>query len=118
MKTGGMAFLLWCREQQTPISAVTFRPPSPAEPALSPHVDALRRTTMQTEFTCPTTGASLAFELQSDEASVAQLWMHSLHIQCPVCEGVHETEYRDVYVTGLMAQFRCIPADVKQARIH
>jgi hypothetical protein len=73
---------------------------------------------MQTEFTCPATGASLAFELQSDEDSVATLWMQSLRIQCPVCEGVHETGYRDAYVTGLMAQFRCIPADVKQARIH
>jgi hypothetical protein len=44
--------------------------------------------------------------------------MHALRIQCPVCAGEHETGYRDVYVTGLMAQFRCIPADVKEARIH
>jgi hypothetical protein len=73
---------------------------------------------MQTEFTCPATGTSLAFELQSDEDSVALLWMQSLRIECPVCAGVHETGYRDVYVTGLMAQFRCIPADLKQARIH
>jgi hypothetical protein len=87
-------------------------------PHWHPHVDAPRRIIMQTEFTCPTTGASLAFELQSDEDSVVQLWMHSLRIECPVCAGVHETEYRDVYLTGLMAQFRCIPADVKQARIH
>lgn len=73
---------------------------------------------MQTEFTCPATGASLAFELQSDEESVAMLWMRPLRIHCPVCEGVHEADYRDVYVTGLMAQFRCIPADVKRASIH
>ena len=73
---------------------------------------------MQTEFTCPATGASLAFELQSDEDSVALLWTKAVRIACPVCESVHETHYRDVYVTGLMAQFRCIPADVKQARIH
>jgi hypothetical protein len=73
---------------------------------------------MQTEFTCPATGASLAFELQSDDDSIVELWLRPLRIQCPVCEGVHETGYRDAYLTGLMAQFSCMPADLKQVRIH
>ena len=85
---------------------------SPALIAASPGMNG------SSEFTCPATGASLAFELQSDDHSVVELWLRPLRIQCPVCEGVHETGYRDAYMTGLMAQFSGMPADMKQARIH
>ena len=73
---------------------------------------------MQTQFTCPSTGANLAFDIPSDEDTITRMWQEALHIHCPVCEDLHETGYKQVYLTGLMDQFQCLPADVKEARVH
>ena len=73
---------------------------------------------MQTRFTCPDHEVAVAFELPTDAQVLAQLWSHAIRIDCPVCGGSHEMLYREAYVTGLMTQFRCIPADVQRARLH
>jgi len=73
---------------------------------------------VQTEFTCPSTGAQLAFDLPSDERTIVRMWLEPISLRCPVCNALHETGYRDVYLTGLMSEFKCLPADVKQARLH
>jgi hypothetical protein len=73
---------------------------------------------VQTQIICPSTGASLSFDIPSDEESIARMWDRPLRIACPVCNGVHETGFRQVYVTGLMDQFQCLPADFKEERFH
>ncbi len=73
---------------------------------------------MQTQITCPSTGAALSFDIKSDEDTVVSMWQQPVRIACPVCGSIHETPYRDVYVAGLMGQFQCLPADVKEGRVH
>jgi hypothetical protein len=73
---------------------------------------------MQTTFTCPATGAELEFELPADGPARKVLWNHKLEVNCPVCEGVHGVSYRDAYVSGAMSEFACLPADMKNGRLH
>ena len=73
---------------------------------------------MQTKFICPQTDAALSFDLPVDEAAMPTLWSQPLKIDCPVCQTLHVTNYKDAYITGVMSQFECIPADVKEARVH
>ena len=73
---------------------------------------------MQTSITCPTTGASLGFELPGDDATLANYWQGDLRIACPLCEAVHSVAYRSAYVAGVMAEFSCMPVDVRQATTH
>jgi hypothetical protein len=73
---------------------------------------------VQTHITCPSTGAGLAFEIQSDEDSIVAMWHRPVRIQCPLCQKIHVTRYRDAYVRGLMDQFKCLPFDVKEGRVH
>jgi hypothetical protein len=73
---------------------------------------------VQTTFICPQTGAALDFELPGDDFLLPQLWSRTLHIDCPVCERVHLTDYKNAYRTGVMSEFHCIPVDVKEARIQ
>src|SRR5262245_46037929 len=49
---------------------------------------------VQTSITCPTTGASLDFELPGDEATLANYWQGDLRVACPVCEAIHSVAYR------------------------
>ena len=73
---------------------------------------------MQTTFICPDTNSVLEFELPSDETAIATLWSHPLSIRCPVCEAIHEASFKDAYVNGVMAQFRCLPEDLKEAKLQ
>lgn len=73
---------------------------------------------MQTSFICPNTDTALEFELPSEEQAMATLWPHPLSIQCPACDKNHEVAFREAYVTGVMAKFACVPADVREARVH
>ena len=73
---------------------------------------------MQTSITCPATGASLGFELPGDDATLAKYWQGNLQIACPLCEAVHSVAYRNAYVEGVMAEFACVPVDIRQATVH
>ena len=73
---------------------------------------------MQTTFICPRTSAALNFDIPTDEDALAVLWSKPLKINCPVCGTVHTMDYKNAYITGVMSEFECIPADVKQARVH
>jgi len=73
---------------------------------------------VQTNFTCPEQEVVVAFELPSSPDAVVQLWSYTICINCPVCGGSHEVDYRDVYLVGLMKELKCIPADVQRARLH
>jgi hypothetical protein len=75
-------------------------------------------TAIQTTFICPRTSTAIRFELPADEEALRALWSHPLKIHCPVCRTIHVTDYKGVYIAGVMAEFVCIPADVKQARVH
>lgn len=73
---------------------------------------------MQTTFICPQTSAALSFELPADEAELPVLWSQQLKINCPICQTVHVTRYKDAYIAGVMSEFECAPADVKEARVQ
>jgi hypothetical protein len=73
---------------------------------------------VQTQITCPATGAQLSFDLKSDEDTIVTLWQSPVRIQCPICESIHVTRYRDVYVKRLMKEFVCLPVDVKEAQLQ
>jgi hypothetical protein len=73
---------------------------------------------MQTTLICPRTGAALNFDIPGDEATLPQYWATRLDVHCPICGQVHAMPYRNAYVISVMAKFRCIPADVKVARLH
>ena len=77
-----------------------------------------KETIVQTTFICPQTSAALSFDLPADEAALPALWSKPLKINCPVCQTIHVVDYRNAYITGVMSQFACIPADVKEARVH
>ena len=34
---------------------------------------------------------------------------------CPVCQTIHTMDYKNAYIIGVMSEFACIPADVKEA---
>ena len=73
---------------------------------------------MQTSIICPSTGAALGFELPGDEATLANYWNGDLQIACPICDMMHSIAYRSAYVAGVMAEFSCVPADVREATVH
>jgi hypothetical protein len=73
---------------------------------------------VQTTFICPQTSAALSFDLPADEAALPVLWSKPLKINCPLCQMIHTMDYKNAYIIGVMLQFACIPADVKQARVH
>ena len=73
---------------------------------------------MQTQIICPSTGAELSFDVAGDDETATRMWQQRVRVRCPLCEGVHERPYREIYVTGLMDQFGCVPADMKEDRIH
>jgi hypothetical protein len=73
---------------------------------------------VQTTFICPRTSAALRFELPADEVSLPVLWSKPLKINCPVCQTTHILDYKDAYIAGVMSEFACIPADMRQARVH
>lgn len=73
---------------------------------------------MQTIFICPRTEAALRFEIPADEAELPALWTRPVKINCPVCQAVHMMDYKHAFMAGVMAEFECIPADVKQGRVH
>lgn len=73
---------------------------------------------MQTQITCPDTGGELSFDIAGDDASAQSLWQSPVRIECPFCQGIHEHPYRQIYVTGLMDQFQCLPADVREGRVQ
>jgi hypothetical protein len=60
----------------------------------------------------------VCFELPSDPLARSTLWSQPIQVNCPNCAGQHEMDYREAYVTGVMSEFKCIPADVRRARIH
>ena len=64
------------------------------------------------------TSAALRFELPADEVARSELWSRPLRIDCPICRATHMLDYKDAYIAGVMAEFACIPADVRQARLH
>jgi hypothetical protein len=74
--------------------------------------------TVQTTFICPQTSAALSFDLPADETALNAMWSQPLKINCPVCQTIHVTDYKDAYIKGVMSEFECIPADVKEARVH
>ena len=41
-----------------------------------------------------------------------------MKINCPLCQVTHTMDYKNAYIIGVMSQFQCIPADVRQARVH
>ena len=73
---------------------------------------------MQTTFTCPNTDAVLELELPNDDRTILALWPHPLRIECPACEAVHQTSFKDAYVSGVMATFSCLPVDMKEPRLQ
>ena len=73
---------------------------------------------MQTSITCPTTGASLGFELPGDDATLANYRQGDLQIACPICRSRSLGGLPHAYVTGVMAEFSCVPVDVRQATVH
>jgi hypothetical protein len=73
---------------------------------------------VQTTFICPRTSTAIGFDLPADEEAVRVLWSQPLKINCPFCRAIHVTDYKDVYVAGVMSQFPLAPADVKQARVQ
>jgi hypothetical protein len=73
---------------------------------------------VQTTFICPQTSAALSFDLPADEAVLPVLWSRPVKIDCPVCQSIHFTDYKGAYIVGVMSAFECIPADVKEARLH
>jgi len=77
-----------------------------------------KETIVQTTFICPQTSAALSFDLPADEAALPALWSKPLKINCPVCQTIHTTDYRNAYVIGVMSELHCIPADVKEARVQ
>jgi hypothetical protein len=77
-----------------------------------------KETAMQTTFICPRTSTAIGFDLPADEEAMRVLWSQPLKINCPFCWAIHVTDYKGVYVAGVMSEFECIPADVRQARLH
>jgi hypothetical protein len=77
-----------------------------------------KETAMQTTFICPRTSTAIGFDLPADEEAMRVLWSQPLKINCPFCWAIHVTDYKRVYVAGVMSEFECIPADVRQARLH
>ena len=73
---------------------------------------------MQTILICPETGAGLDFELPGTEATLLAHWAHPLRVHCPLCQADHFVNYRLAYMVGVMSEFPCIPADMKNARLH
>jgi len=73
---------------------------------------------LQTTFICPHTSTAISFELPADELALRVLWSQPLKIRCPLCRTVHVTDYKGVYMAGVLAEFECIPADMKEARVH
>src|SRR5712671_7478179 len=73
---------------------------------------------VQTAYVCPELNIIVAIDLPTDADTIAQLWSQPIRIGCPVCGSSHRMNYRDAYVTGLMAEFECLPADVQRGRVH
>jgi hypothetical protein len=74
---------------------------------------------MQTIMTCPKTSATVVFDVPGDETTLAQFWSHAVHVNCPMCEGLHVLRYGDLYKRSVMAEFSCMPADLKREdRLH
>jgi hypothetical protein len=73
---------------------------------------------VQSNFTCPEHEITVSFELPSDAQARTRLWSQPIRIDCPVCGARHVMNYRDVYVKGTMAEFQCLPDDVKRACVH
>jgi hypothetical protein len=46
------------------------------------------------------------------------LWSQPLKINCPFCRAIHVTDYKGVYIAGVMSEFPLVPADVKEARVQ
>jgi hypothetical protein len=77
-----------------------------------------KETTVQTTFICPQTGAALNFDLPADEAVLPALWSKPIKINCPLCRTIHTMDYKNAYITGVMSEFQCVPADIKEMRVH
>ena len=75
-------------------------------------------TAMQTTFICPRTSTAIGFDLPADEEAVRVLWSQPLKINCPFCRAIHVTDYKGVYVAGVMSEFPFAPADVKEAQVQ
>jgi hypothetical protein len=73
---------------------------------------------MQTSFTCPLNGAAYGFEIPDDDVTLARCWHGQLHIECPHCERTHVVPFRNLYVTGVMSEFACVPVDVQRGNVH
>ena len=67
---------------------------------------------MQTVFTCPTTSASLAFDIPADDATLSEYWLQPVVIICPFCAEPHVRGYRELYIRGMMSEFSCQAASI------
>ena len=61
---------------------------------------------MRTSFWCPTTAALITVNLKDDAKSVRHGWRRSVNLKCPHCGEMHAVRYRDMYVDGVLSEFR------------
>jgi hypothetical protein len=70
---------------------------------------------VQTMIACPTTGATLEFEVPGDDRTLLELWQHEINVTCPECGDLHGIPYRRAYAAGVLAAVRCEPVDAATA---
>ena len=72
---------------------------------------------MSTRFTCPESGRILDFHTE-DDMSLSFLWLKPIYFHCPFCPNVHDVDIKRAYIRSVMSEFKCLPADVKEAMSH
>jgi hypothetical protein len=61
---------------------------------------------MRASISCPTTGEVVTFEVMTDAKTVAESWRKFIRLQCPHCEDRHAIPFKEVYIDGVLTNFR------------
>jgi hypothetical protein len=64
---------------------------------------------MRASITCPTTREAVAFEIDTDTATLVKSWRKAIRMPCPKCSEQHSVLFKDAYVAGVLAAFSSGP---------
>jgi hypothetical protein len=55
---------------------------------------------------CPETGEPVRFHIKTDAKSVGHAWYQFIQVACPHCGSRHDTQYKEVYMDGVLTGFQ------------
>jgi hypothetical protein len=61
---------------------------------------------MLSRISCPATGQVVSFKVMTDAKTVAASWKKFIRLQCPHCEDRHAIPFKQVYIDGVLTNFK------------